>query len=275
MIKIDIAKQLHGAQGEMTLDIQLNIKKGEFVAISGQSGSGKTTLLRILAGLEDADGTIEVDSKIWLENKKKLAIGKREIGFVFQEHALFENMSIEQNLLYVAKDKNLAKHLLEITELYQLKEKYPNILSGGQKQRVSLCRALMKKPKILLLDEPLSALDPTMRLKLQKEILTLHQEFKTTTIMVSHDPSEIYKLASRVVVLNNAKIIQDASPKDVLFSVENSQELQLMGEIVTIENGKLIVALNGKLIEIKIPTKDINRFKIGERIPLQAKEFTL
>ena len=202
MIKIDINKKLHGANGEMDLNINLEIKEGEFLALTGFSGSGKTTLLRILAGLEEASGTINIDNNIWLNDKFSLAPKKREIGFVFQDYALFPNFSVIDNLLYVNKDKDLANYLLKMTELDELKNRFPQTLSGGQKQRISLCRALMNRPKILLMDEPLSALDSNMRTKLQDEILTLHKEFGTTTIMVSHDSSEIYCLANRMVVLN-------------------------------------------------------------------------
>ncbi|CAA6818325.1 MAG: Molybdenum transport ATP-binding protein ModC (TC 3.A.1.8.1), partial [uncultured Sulfurovum sp.] len=165
MLRVDIRKQLHGADGIMDLNITCSIKQGEFVAISGQSGSGKTTLLRILAGLEEAEGSIQIRQEQWLEGNKALAPQQRNIGFVFQDYALFENMTVEENLLFVKDDRKLAKYLLEVTELSSLKKRLPSTLSGGQKQRVSLCRALMNRPKLLLLDEPLSALDATMRLK--------------------------------------------------------------------------------------------------------------
>jgi molybdate transport system ATP-binding protein len=168
MIKIDITKKLHGPVGDMRLYVRLSIKEGEFLALTGHSGSGKTTFLRVLAGLENAQGFIKVGDEIWLDGKKSTPPQKRKIGFVFQDYALFPNMSVEENLLFVNNDKALADYLLEITELDKLKKRLPNSLSGGQKQRVSLCRALMNRPKILLMDEPLSALDPAMRLKLQK-----------------------------------------------------------------------------------------------------------
>lgn len=234
MISLNIKKELHGSNGVMNLDINLSLQNGEFVALSGVSGSGKTTLLRVLAGLEEAFGEIIVDGEIWLNEKIKKPIQKRDIGFVFQDYALFPNLSVIDNLLYVKKDKDLAKQLLNLTDLYELKNRYPNSLSGGQKQRVSLCRALMKRPKILLMDEPLSALDPHMRLKLQDEILTLHKEFKTTTIMVSHDPSEMYKLASRVLVLKDGKIIDDGLPKDILLKTQGSQKFSFEGELLDI-----------------------------------------
>ncbi len=215
MINIDIQKSLHGSSGDMMLDINLNIQEGEFLLITGESGSGKTTLLRILAGLESSLGNIKIGNDLW---DTSVSPQKREIGFVFQDYALFPNMSVENNLLYVTKDKELANYLLGITELTNLKDKYPNILSGGQQQRVGVCRALMSRPKLLLMDEPFSALDLSMRLKLQTNILQLHNKFKTTTIMVSHDLNEIYKLADRVIILKQGKVIKDGDPKKVLGS---------------------------------------------------------
>lgn len=217
MIQIDIHKKLHGSQGDMSLDVTLDIQKGEFVALMGESGSGKTTLLRVLAGLEKAEGNITVEDVHWLEKQKMLPPQQREIGFVFQDYALFENMSVEENLLFVHEDKALAKELLEMTELSRLASRNVKGLSGGQKQRVSLCRAMMKKPKLLLMDEPLSALDTVMRTKLQEEILKLHKTFDTTTIMVSHDADVSYQLADRILVLGHGKIIADGTPKEILL----------------------------------------------------------
>lgn len=277
MITIDINKKLHGSNGEMNLEINLSIKEGEFIALWGQSGSGKTTLLRILAGLEEAEGTIKIADDIWLSKDSSLAPQKRKIGFVFQEYALFENMTIEENLLFVNRDKNLADHLLEITELTKLKKRLPNSLSGGQKQRVSLCRAMMNRPKLLLMDEPLSALDPTMRTKLQQEIQLLHKEFNTTTIMVSHDPSEIYRLANRVIVLNQAKIVNDGTPKDILLKTTGSQKFSFEGELLEIIKVDVIfvaiVAIGQQLVEIVISEQDTKRLKIGDIVSVSTKAF--
>ncbi|MCK9490571.1 MAG: ATP-binding cassette domain-containing protein [Sulfurimonas sp.] len=278
MIKIDIKKELFGSQKEMTLNIDLSIEQGEFLALSGVSGSGKTTLLRILAGFEDAQGVISVDDEIWLDQKTTLPPQKRAIGFVFQDYALFNNMSVLQNLLYVKKDEALASHLLNITELSELKNRHPNTLSGGQKQRVALCRAMMGEPKLLLMDEPLSALDSKMRTKLQSEILALHKEFKTTIIMVSHDPSEIYRLASRVVVLEQGVIVNEGKPKDILLKTSGSQKFSFSGELLDIKKVDVIyvaiVAIGQQLVEVVITQDEAKNLTIGDTVELSTKAFT-
>ncbi len=277
MIKIKTKKTLHGSNGQMDLNINLKIKEGDFVALTGQSGSGKTTLLRILAGLESSEGVIKIGDEIWQDGDFVLPPQKRQIGFVFQDYALFDNMSILQNLLFVKKDKQLANHLLAITELSELKDRLPHTLSGGQKQRVSLCRAMMNRPKILLMDEPLSALDPVMRIKLQNEILTLHKEFGTTTIMVSHDPSEIYRLASRVVVLSLGQIINDGTPKDILLKTDGSQKFSFEGELLDIVKVDVIyiaiVSIGQQLVEVVISKLEAKSLTIGDVVNVSTKAF--
>lgn len=289
MIQLSLQKSLQGSLGAMQLDVQLEIKEHDFVALAGKSGSGKTTLLRIIAGLEEASGEIKVSDVPWLNNGKNMcgeiyrgnALGvptqKREIGFVFQDYALFSNMSVLQNLLFVAKDKKLASHLLELTELTELQNRLPNSLSGGQKQRVALCRALMRRPKILLMDEPLSALDLEMRNKLQHDILRLHKEFGTTTIMVSHDPSEIYRLANRVVVLSQGKIIQDGTPKEVLLQTKGSQKFSLQGELLEIIKADVIyigvIAIGQNIVEVVMDEAEASSFQIGQSVHVNTKAF--
>lgn len=279
MININIKKELHGANGDFYLDVNLDIKQGEFVALIGKSGSGKTTLLRILAGLEKSNGTIKVNTQIWQDKDKFLKVQKRNIGFVFQDFALFENMNVEQNLLFVNKDKYLAKKLLEITELDKLKNRMPNTLSGGQKQRVSLCRSLMNNPQILLMDEPLSALDTKMRNKLQNEIQTLHKEFNLTTIMVSHDLNETYRLANYIVELNDGKIIKKGTKKEILLDNKVSKNFLLEGELLDIvikdQDYFAIVSLGNKLIELKINKSQLNDLKVGDKIDIDTRKLSL
>ena len=261
------------------LDLDLEINKGEFVAISGKSGSGKTTLLRVLAGLNSAKGLIKVENEIFLDNKTNMPIQKRNIGFVFQDYALFENMSVEKNLLYVKNDKELCAKLLDMTHMNEFKNRKPNTLSGGQKQRVAICRALMGNPTILLLDEALSALDPAMRTNLQNILLDLHKEFKTTTIMVSHDPSEIYRLTSRVIVLEKGRIINDGTPKDVLLRTSGSQKFSFEGEILEIKKVDVIfiaiIAIGQQLVEIVISEDEAIDLKIGSIVNVSTKAFNV
>ena len=278
MVNIKIYKTLQGSAGEMELNVDTAVQEHAFVALAGESGSGKTTLLRILAGLEKAEGVIDVSGEVWQNNRTVLAPQKRGIGFVFQEYALFANMSVEQNLLYVAKDHDLARHLLEMTGLYELRDRLPATLSGGQKQRVSLCRAMMNRPKLLLMDEPLSALDPAMRTKLQHDILKLHKEFGTTTIMVSHDPSEIYRLADRVIVLEQGKVVQDGTPKEVLLKTQGSQKFSLTGELLDIVKADVIhiavVAIGQQIVEVVLDAEEAASFVIGERVQVSTKAFS-
>jgi len=278
MIEIDIRKKLHGAEGEMLLQVNATIQTGSFTALSGVSGSGKTTFLRILAGLEKAEGEIRVDGEIWLDSVYVKPTQQRKIGFVFQNHALFSNMTIEEHLLFVNKDKTLAKELLDITQLSALANRLPATLSGGQQQRVNLCRAMMNQPTLLLMDEPLSALDNTMRAKLQNEILTLHKRFGTTTIMVSHDPSEIYNMAERVILLVSGKVIEDGSPKEVLFKTSGSAKFSFEGKLIDIIQVDVvyiaIIAIGQQLTEIVVSHDEINHLTIGQMVNISTKAFS-
>ena len=257
MVKIDFTKRRFGVEKEFTLEVNLSIKQGEFVAVTGPSGSGKTSLLRILAGLEDAQGVIEVEGREWL-GKSFLPPQKREVGFVFQDYALFENMSVIENLLFVSKDRELAEYLLKTTELIELKGRFPNTLSGGQKQRVALCRALMRRPKLLLMDEPLSALDNKIRFKLQDEIKALHKEFKMTTVMVSHDFAEIFRLSNRVLRLENGKVVEDKNT----HSLKNNNP-KFLAQVVEVKKESAFVLFCGDIFEIK------NRdFRVGDEVEL-------
>jgi len=278
MIHIDISKNLHGSQGAMVLEMQVDIETGSFIALNGPSGSGKTTFLRILAGLEKAKGTIRVGDEVWLDAKTFKPTQQREIGFVFQDYALFPNMSVEEHLLFVRKDKKLAKELLEITQLSALSKRLPSTLSGGQQQRVNLCRAMMRRPKLLLMDEPLSALDVKMRMKLQNEILSLHKLFNTTTIMVSHDPSEIYHMAKRVIVLDSGKIIDDGNPKEVLLKTSGSAKFAFEGELIDIIQVDIIyiaiIAIGQQLTEIVVSHDEIQNLTIGQKVSISTKAFS-
>jgi len=277
MIYINIKKPLKGVIDDMELNIKLNIKKGEFLAITGESGSGKTTLLRILSGLERCEGEIKVENEIWQNEKIFLPPQKREIGYVFQDFALFPNMKVIDNLLYVRKDKEFAEYLLKINGIENLKDRFPSTLSGGQKQRVALCRALMRKPKILLLDEPFSALDEERREDLQEKLFIFHKKFNLTTIMVTHSSSEIYKLADKLLKLKYGKIIEYGDAKKLLINHKSSEKFLINGKVIDIIKIDvayiLVVSVGNNIVEIVMSENEIKNVKIGSKVTLLTKAF--
>ncbi len=208
MISLQLQKPLFLAQGTVELQVSQEIQKGDFVVVMGESGSGKSTLLRMIAGLEEAEGSMAVEGEVWLEKGQFLPPQKRNVGFVFQDFALFSNMSVKENLLFASDDDALADELLALMEIEGLAQRNVSLLSGGQKQRVALARALMRRPKILLMDEPLSSLDPRMRVKLTKMIATLVQRFETTTLMVTHDIQEAQQLANRLWFVEQGRVVE-------------------------------------------------------------------
>lgn len=283
MIELNITKALYTADGIINLKINKEINKGDFLTIFGKSGSGKTTLLRILAGLETPQsGKIVVDKEIWFDSSKKinLAPQKRNVGFVFQDYALFPNMSVRKNLEFALRNKNEIKkidQILEIMEIENLSEMKPELLSGGQKQRVALARTLITNQKILLLDEPLSALDTTMRLKLQDELALIHEKFNITSILVSHDISEIFKLSNRVLKINLGEIQEDGTPNE-LFSNQNiSGKFKIVGEILSIKKSDILYILeilsNNEIVKATAVEDEIKNLKIGDKILLSSKAF--
>ena len=283
MIEIDIIKPLYTADGIINLKVNKKINKGDFLTLFGKSGSGKTTLLRILAGLETPkSGKIVVDKEIWFDSSKKinLAPQKRDVGFVFQDYALFPNMSVKKNLEFALKNKNEIKkvdEILEIMEIKNLSNMKPELLSGGQKQRVALARTLMTNPKILLLDEPLSALDTTMRLKLQDELSLIHQKFNITSILVSHDISEIFKLSNRVFKINLGEIEEDGTPNELFSNQKISSKFKIVGEILSIKKSDILYIIeilsNNEVVKATAVEDEIKDLKIGDKILLSSKAF--
>lgn len=277
MIEFSLKKELFGVNENMKLNVKISFKSGSFISLSGESGSGKTTILRCLAGLEKANGFIKVDDEIWQDEKIFLSPQKRRIGFVFQDYALFENLSVKDNFLFVEKDINHCNKLLDMLGLMSLKYRYPTNLSGGQKQRVALGRAMMRKPKLLLLDEPLSALDPHLRARLQDEISKIQDMFKTTTILVSHDPNEIYKLANYMFVLKNGKIVKKGTPKEILLKTSGSQKFAFSGTLLNLEKIDTIfvatVSVGQQITEVALAS-DLG-LRIGDEVTISSKAFNL
>lgn len=220
MLKIDIERSMLTSEGKSLLKVDLEIAENELICLFGHSGAGKTTLLRILAGLFNPDrGFISFNGQVWYDSAKKINLSpqQRNVGYMFQDYALFPNMTVRKNIEFAQKTKNAEEvdTLLSHFGLEALQKQYPAKLSGGQKQRVALARALAAKPNLLLLDEPLSALDYEMRLNLQEEILKAHELLNSVTLLVSHDKDEVRKLATSVILLRNGAITAQGKPEEV------------------------------------------------------------
>jgi molybdate transport system ATP-binding protein len=278
MIVINVKKNLMGYKTKFTLEVDFKVEKGEFLTVFGKSGSGKTTILRIIAGLEKPDeGYIEFDGKVYFDSRKKINLPpqKRNVGFVFQNYALFPNMTVFENVAFAADKKNLHKveEILKIVELSHLKDRYPSSLSGGQQQRVALARAIAKNPDILLLDEPLSALDYSIRTKLQDELKKIHKIFNLTTILVSHDKSEVFKLSDRVLYIENGKIKKSGTPREVFIEKNISGKFSFYGTVLDIRKSDLVyvitIDINGNLVEVATTEK----FNIGDEVIVGTKAF--
>jgi molybdate transport system ATP-binding protein len=283
MIELSLQKVLKSPSGEMQLDIELSLEEQSLITIYGRSGAGKTTLLMLLAGLLDPDkGYIKVGDEVWTDTTRSIRKPpqRRNIGFVFQDYSLFPNMTVRENLLF-ARDKgqsdSFVNHLTDIMDLGKLQEMKPDTLSGGQKQRVALARALVRKPRILLLDEPLSALDREMRVKLQTYILKVHKEFRLTTLLISHDVSEILRLSDQMIELDHGKVIGKGDP--VLFFTNDkvNAKFQFTGEVISLSHQDFIVivtVLIGKDLVKVIANKDeATTLEVGDKVLIASKAF--
>lgn len=211
---------------EVLKSVSFTVKDGEFLSILGPSGCGKTTLLRILIGLLPADtGTVKKDG----EDITKAAPDKRGMGIVFQNYALFENMTAEQNVEYALKikkntkatAKEIARKMLEVVGLSDHAKSLPKNLSGGQQQRVAIARTLALQPDIILLDEPMSALDVATRLSMRSELKKLQASFGTTMIYVTHDQEEAFALSDRIMIMDKGEISQLDTPENICKNPAN------------------------------------------------------
>jgi len=275
MIDFALQKKLHTADGEMQLQVNVQIESGKFVSLYGSSGAGKTSVLRMLAGFMKPDsGHVTMNDAVWFNALKHINIEpqQRKIGFVFQDYALFPNMNVRENIAF-GLHKNAApgfvSELLDLTGLTMLASRKIQTLSGGQKQRVALARAIATKPLLLLLDEPLSAIDSVMRAQLQTTLLEVHKRFNLTTILVSHDMDEIIKLSDAIIHLEHGTIRQNTTPAQ--FFLNGGNAIPLTGNIVSMEaNGTkntTVVLINNRMIKINLTEGDAN-FKIGEKVEI-------
>ena len=282
-MQIDLQKELNGANGPLQLDVNLAVEQGSFISIYGDSGAGKTSILRMLAGLMTPDkGTIQVNNIIWFDMAQSINVSpqKRNVGFVFQDYTLFPNMDVKGQLTYALRkgdDSSVVQKLLDIMDLVKLKDAYPKTLSGGQKQRVALARALVQKPRLLLLDEPFAALDRGMRVKLQDYVLEAHELFGLTTIMVSHDIAEIYKMSDLTIVIDDGKVTKLGKPQDIFANHEVSGKFQFTGEVVTIveQDFLLIISIliGSDFVKVIGSRDEVGPLKIGDKVMVASKAF--
>lgn len=283
MIRYNVYKTLFAAQGELKLQLNLTIKKGQLVTLYGESGAGKTTTLRMLCGLLKPDGgEIRVNNESWFHSSENTnrSPQDRKVGYVFQDYALFPNMTVLQNLEFALgkhKDKSRIEELISTMELGDLKHRNPETLSGGQKQRVALARALVQQPDILLLDEPLSALDIKIRLKLQDYILKVHRKYNLTTILISHDIGEIHKLSDWVFVINNGQLVKQGSPTEVFVNQNISGKFKFTGEVLAIEKQDVVyivrVLIHNDIVQIIAQENEIQGLNPGDRVVVASKAF--
>src|SRR5262245_54027493 len=222
-------EKVHAIQG-----VSLNIGEKELMTLVGPSGSGKTTLLRLIAGLEEPDsGTITLGGTILNPVPPK----DRDIAMVFQNYALYPHMTVYENLAFGLKLRKVARaeierrvrEAAEMLGLIELLQRYPDALSGGQRQRVALGRALVRKSKIVLLDEPLSGLDARLRAQMRRELIQLQKQLGWTMLYVTHDQTEAMSLGNRIAVLHHGQIQQVATPRDLYLQPCNSFVAEFFG----------------------------------------------
>ena len=264
-------------------DVSLALDAREFIAFLGPSGSGKSTLLRIIAGLESAD-----DGEIWLEGRRidQLPPGDRGVAMVFQHYALYPHMSVRENMAFGLRNARVPKDEMErriadaaaVLEIEALLDRKPGQLSGGQRQRVAIGRALVKEPKLFLLDEPLSNLDAALRLRTRVELAQLKQRVDAAVIMVTHDQAEAMTLADRIVVMNDRRIQQVGPPMEIYSRPANVFVAQFVGSpAMTLAPAALIdgtgeyAALklgDGAVVETRVPRAALpanGAFRLGIR----------
>lgn len=267
----------------MRLDIDLDFPDGSFITIYGPSGAGKTSILRMIAGLMKPDsGKLNIGNATWFEGASRINLKPqaRSAGLVFQDYALFPNMTVLQNVQYALrnnKDRHALDELLQIFDLTELRDRKTTALSGGQKQRVALARAIANKPKVLLLDEPLSALDYAMRLKLQDYLQLVHTTYDITIILVSHDIGEIIRLCDTVYILKQGKIERSGKPSEVFSGSTLSGKFQITGEILEIIAEDVIyvvtVLCGTEVIKAVVADPQSQNLQRGDKVMVVSKSF--
>lgn len=279
-----VRKKLHAASGPLEVAVDLRVEAGEHVALFGTSGSGKTSLLRMLAGLMRPDeGVISVGSEVWFDSAKGIDLPphRRRPGLVFQDHALFPHRTARQNILDGlppgAHRPERAAALLERFELGGIADLLPRMLSGGQKQRVALARTLASEPNLLLLDEPLSALDAGLRARMLEEIAIHVASFRGPMVLVSHDMTEVWRLAHCVHLLEAGAIKVSGRPSDVFGKGRTSPRLRIPATVLALEESEGLVVVTaaaaGEIVRAVVSRDEGAQLAPGASILLAAKAY--
>ena len=227
--------------------LNLSIEDGSFTVMIGPSGCGKTTLLRIIAGIgPQTSGKVYLDG----EDISGLPPAKRNVAMVFQNYAIYPTMTVQENIEFGLKNnkvpkeerERLVKEISEIVGIGDLLNRKPSTLSGGQRQRIALARAMVKKPKVFLMDEPLSNLDAKLRVSMRTELIELHNRLKTTFVYVTHDQTEAMSMGTKIILMNRGVIQQEASPTDIYHDPDNLFTAQFIGSpqmnVIHFDNSK-------------------------------------
>ena len=273
MIKI---KDLQKSWKDFSLkNINLEVKNKEYLVILGPTGAGKTLLLEMIVGFHSPDS-----GEIWIngENVTDSPPEKRKVGFVYQDYMLFPHMTVRENVEFGLKmhgippveRKKAANDVLELTGLMRLRDRFPNTLSGGEQQKTALARALIIKPKVLLLDEPLSALDVSTQKRLRGELKRLHEELRITTVHVTHDQVEAFVLADRLAVMRDGAIVQTGSPEEVFHKPRDDYVARFVGfenlfDGEVVENQKNVAKIDIGGVIIEAVTEKVGKCVVGVR----------
>ncbi|WP_020061784.1 ABC transporter ATP-binding protein [Bacillus sp. 123MFChir2] len=255
IIKVEAVEKHFGDQ-VIIPPLSLDIKEGEFVTILGPSGCGKTTLLRMIAGFEKpTKGVISLDD----ETINDLPPYKRHMNLVFQHYALFPHMTVEKNIRFgmkmqkvsEAEQQERADEAMRLTQLTEFRNRKPSKLSGGQQQRVAIARAIVNNPRVLLLDEPLGALDFKLRKDLQRELKNLQRNLGITFIYVTHDQEEAMSMSDRIVVMNKGHIEQIGTPKEIYHKPKTLFVATFIGENNIVQTGETYVAVRPENVKVR------------------------
>lgn len=278
-LKIRALRKTYGSVVALDL-VDLDIREGEFLTLLGPSGSGKSTLLWGVAGLNDPDS-----GQIWIDGREATHLPpfQREIGMIFQNYALFPHMTIGQNIGFplemrkvnrIEREKAVMR-VLDMVKLSHVVDRFPSELSGGQQQRIALARAFVYEPSIILMDEPLGALDKKLRDHLQLEIKHLHEQLGVTIMYVTHDQEEAMVMSDRICLMSNARVEQIGTPEDLYFRPETVFAADFLGEsnlvngtVRGVTDSATAVEIDGAGVTMALPNPDL---QVGEKVKLMTR----